>query len=63
LLIFIIIVISGDGTLSVHDIRRSGLVAMSDEQDDELLSVAIVKVFTTIATAILLQLECFLINP
>ncbi|CAB4376841.1 uncharacterized protein OCT59_018778 [Rhizophagus irregularis] len=34
---------SGDGTLSVYDIRRPGLVAMSDNQDDELLSIAVVK--------------------
>ncbi|GBB92887.1 hypothetical protein RclHR1_04640024 [Rhizophagus clarus] len=34
---------SGDGTLSVYDIRRPDLVAMSDNQDDELLSIAVVK--------------------
>jgi len=37
---------SGDGTLAVYDLRKSGekgLIAMSDFQDDELLSVAIVK--------------------
>ncbi|CAG8454110.1 14633_t:CDS:10 [Ambispora leptoticha] len=34
---------SGDGTLSVYDIRRPNLLAMSDNQDDELLSIAIIK--------------------
>ncbi|KAG9302850.1 hypothetical protein G9A89_009627 [Geosiphon pyriformis] len=34
---------SGDGALSVYDIRRPNLVAMSDNQEDELLSIAIVK--------------------
>jgi len=38
--------VSGDGTLAVYDVRKSGqkgLVAMSDFQDDELLSIAIVR--------------------
>lgn len=38
--------VSGDGTLAVYDIRKGGekgLIAMSDFQDDELLSIAIVK--------------------
>ncbi|CAE7230420.1 unnamed protein product, partial [Symbiodinium sp. KB8] len=33
--------VSGDGTLAVYDIRKGGekgLIAMSDFQDDELLS-------------------------
>lgn len=37
---------SGDGTLAVYDLRKGGekgLIAMSDFQDDELLSVAIVR--------------------
>jgi WD40 repeat protein len=37
---------SGDGTLAVYDIRKKGkgsLIAMSDFQEDELLSLAIVK--------------------
>ncbi|CAE8617964.1 unnamed protein product [Polarella glacialis] len=37
---------SGDGTLAVYDLRKNGvkgLIAMSDFQEDELLSVAIVK--------------------
>ncbi|CAG8817987.1 27663_t:CDS:2, partial [Racocetra persica] len=34
---------SGDGTLSVYDIRKPDVVAMSDNQDDELLSVTVVK--------------------
>ncbi|CAG8579694.1 5906_t:CDS:2, partial [Acaulospora colombiana] len=34
---------SGDGTLSVCDIRRPNLIDMSDNQDDELLSVVIMK--------------------
>ncbi|CAK0806623.1 unnamed protein product [Prorocentrum cordatum] len=37
---------SGDGTLAVYDMRKSGekgLVAMSDFQEDEYLSLAIVK--------------------
>lgn len=33
----------GDGYLSVWDIRKPSLVAMSDNQEDELLSVALVK--------------------
>ncbi|CAK9055776.1 unnamed protein product [Durusdinium trenchii] len=38
--------VSGDGTLAVYDVRKSGekgLIAMSDFQDDELLSVAILR--------------------
>ncbi|CAG8569231.1 6841_t:CDS:10 [Diversispora eburnea] len=38
-----LITTSGDGTLAVYDIRRPNLVAISDNQDDELLSVAIIK--------------------
>ncbi|CAG8789782.1 24392_t:CDS:2, partial [Gigaspora rosea] len=34
---------SGDGTLSIYDIRKPNLLAMSDNQDDELLSVTVVK--------------------
>eukprot|EP00931_Biecheleriopsis_adriatica_P101665 TRINITY_DN76758_c0_g1_i1.p1 TRINITY_DN76758_c0_g1~~TRINITY_DN76758_c0_g1_i1.p1 ORF type:complete len:411 (+),score=102.89 TRINITY_DN76758_c0_g1_i1:33-1265(+) len=37
---------SGDGTLAVYDVRKSGekgLIAMSDFQEDELLSVAITR--------------------
>jgi len=37
---------SGDGTLAVYDLRKQGkgsLIAMSDFQEDELLSLAIVK--------------------
>ncbi|CAG8532441.1 34594_t:CDS:2 [Gigaspora margarita] len=37
---------SGDGTLSIYDIRKPNLLAMSDNQDDELLSVTVVKVIT-----------------
>ncbi|CAG8546112.1 5238_t:CDS:2, partial [Acaulospora morrowiae] len=38
-----LIATSGDGTLSVYDIRRPNFIAMSDNQDDELLSVVIIK--------------------
>jgi len=37
---------SGDGTLAVYDLRKNdtkGLIAMSDFQEDELLSISIVK--------------------
>jgi len=34
---------SGDGTLSVFDLRKGVLEAMSDNMEDELLSIAIVK--------------------
>eukprot|EP00438_Fugacium_kawagutii_P001994 Skav203958 [mRNA] locus=scaffold1035:123924:137222:+ [translate_table: standard] len=40
---------SGDGTLAVYDIRKSGekaprgLIAMSDFQDDELLSIVVLR--------------------
>ena len=39
---------SGDGFLSVYDIRKGVLEAMSDCMDDELLSIAIVKVIPLI---------------
>jgi hypothetical protein len=35
---------SGDGLLAVHDMGRNKAVAISENQDEELLSVAIVKV-------------------
>jgi hypothetical protein len=35
---------SGDGYLSTWDIRKPDVAAMSDQMDDELLSVSIVKV-------------------
>jgi hypothetical protein len=38
---------SGDGLLSVWDIRKPQLKAMSDCMDDELLSAVIVKVCIT----------------
>jgi WD repeat-containing protein 55 len=34
---------SGDGCLSVFDLRAGRLLARSDQQDDELLSLALVK--------------------
>lgn len=34
---------SGQGTISIYDIRKSKMVAMSANQDDELLSICIVK--------------------
>jgi len=34
---------SGDGTLGVYDIRKGALDSLSDTQDDELLSLAIIK--------------------
>jgi hypothetical protein len=34
----------GDGYLSVFDVRRPELVARSDNQEDELLSLAVVRV-------------------
>jgi len=35
---------SGDGRLGVHDLRRAGKrVALSEQGDDELLSVALLK--------------------
>lgn len=34
---------SGQGTVSVYDIRKPKMLAMSDNQDDELLSICIVK--------------------
>lgn len=33
----------GDGRLGVYDLRKWRMVAMSDEQEDELLSVCIMK--------------------
>eukprot|EP01116_Phalansterium_solitarium_P023615 TRINITY_DN8376_c0_g1_i1.p1 TRINITY_DN8376_c0_g1~~TRINITY_DN8376_c0_g1_i1.p1 ORF type:complete len:390 (+),score=165.31 TRINITY_DN8376_c0_g1_i1:261-1430(+) len=38
-----LISVSGDGRLGVYETRRGALQALSDEQDDELLSVASVK--------------------
>ncbi len=35
---------SGDGRLSVYDLRKSILVGQSDELDDELLSISVIKV-------------------
>lgn len=35
---------SGDGTLAVYDIRKGTLYAMSDNMEDELLSLALLKV-------------------
>jgi hypothetical protein len=35
---------SGDGTLSAFDLRAKKLLGRSDQQEDELLSVVIVKV-------------------
>ena len=37
---------SGDGTLAVYDPRYNKAVAVSDQLEDELLSVAVVKVRT-----------------
>lgn len=36
-------VASGDGCLSVFDLRAGRLLARSDQQDDELLSLALLK--------------------
>lgn len=38
---------SGDGTLAVYDPRYNKAVAVSDQLEDELLSVAVVKVGAT----------------
>ena len=35
---------SGDGRLSAYDLRKNVLVGKSDELDDELLSVTVIKV-------------------
>lgn len=35
---------SGDGTLSVFHMRKAGLESQSDNMEDELLSVAVLKV-------------------
>lgn len=43
-----IIVSSGDGTLSVVDCRKNKIVCRSDDQEDDLLSVAVVKSGTKI---------------
>lgn len=34
---------SGQGTISIYDIRKPNMLAMSENQDDELLSICIVK--------------------
>lgn len=38
-----LISVSGDGTLAIHSLKRGKLVALSDNQEDELLSVTLMK--------------------
>lgn len=42
------LLISGDGYLSTWDIRKPDVAAMSDNMEDELLSVKLLKVFVYI---------------
>lgn len=39
-----LVVTSGDGCLSVYDTRKNKPIAVSENQDDELLSIQIVRV-------------------
>ena len=39
-----LIAVGGDGYLSTWDIRKTNVAAMSDQMEDELLSIAIIKV-------------------
>jgi len=38
--------LSGDGTLSAYNLKKGKLIARSDQLEDELLSIAIIKVIS-----------------
>ena len=48
------IVYSGDGYLSVFDVRRPDIVARSDNLEDELLSLALVKVYSLVSICLVI---------
>lgn len=52
-----LIVASGDGTLCVLNLRKGVLEAASDNQEDELLSLALIKVTQALSLD-----RCYLVN-